>query len=76
MKKVDYISLDIFDNKWDNKYQLSAGRKENYTRRSGVRNEPSLCRQSQKHIKKLFYTGFYTAMFLSMEKRNSEVVQN
>ena len=35
----------------------------NYTRKSGVRKEPSLCRQSQKQIKKLSYTDFYTAMF-------------
>ena len=34
-----------------------------YTQRSGVRKEPSLCRPSQKQIKKLSYTDFYTAMF-------------
>ena len=34
-----------------------------YTRRSGVQKEPSLCRPSQKQIKKLSYTDFNTALF-------------
>ena len=58
-----WISLDIFNNKWDNKYQLNAAKGENCTRRSGVQKQPSLCRQSQKQIKKLSYTGFFTAIF-------------
>ena len=71
-----WISLDIFNNKWDNKYQLNAAKRENHTRRSGVRKEPSLCRQSQKQIKKLSHTDSLLQCFVSTEKRNSKVVQN
>ncbi len=53
-----WVSLDIFNNKWGDKYYLNVAKTENYTSRSGVRKR-TLCLQSQKEIKNLFYRRFF-----------------
>ena len=48
-----WVGLDIFSNKWGDKFYLNVAKTENYTSRSGVRKR-TLCLQSQKEIKNLF----------------------
>ncbi len=47
-----WVGLDIFNNKWGDKFYLNVAKTENYTSRSGVRKR-TLCLQSQKEIKNL-----------------------
>ncbi len=53
-----WVGLDIFNNKWGDKFYLNVAKTENYTSRSGVRKR-TLCLQSQKEIKNLFYRRFF-----------------
>ncbi len=52
-----WVGLDIFNNRWGDKYYLNVAKTENYTSRSGVRKR-TLCLQSQKEIKNLLYRRF------------------
>ena len=52
-----WVGLDIFNNKWGDKYYLNVAKTENYTSRSGVRKR-TLFLQSQKEIKICSTGGF------------------
>ena len=63
-----------FNNKWSNKYHLNAAKRENYTRRSGVRKEHRVD-IVEKQVKKLFYTSFYTTLCRFCSGKDSKNVE-